>query len=137
MTWVHLYELNCTLCYILCWVKWLLLKVRIHLFVIIFRKFCPHISEMVLLRRYLSKPRCCEQCSPWPYSIFRIIMVLLDQLFCDNFLSKSLFGIQIVKDSYQRMQMIYILLKYILWYEFLNDLDVQSDCNKNIVTKTR
>ena len=31
--------------------------------------------------------------------------------------------------------MIDILLKYILWYEFLNDLDVQSDFDKKIVTK--
>ena len=33
------------------------------------------------------------------------------------------------------MQMIDILLKYILWYEFLNNLDAQSDFDKNIVTK--
>ena len=33
------------------------------------------------------------------------------------------------------MQMIDILLKYILWYEFSNDLDVQSDFDKKIVTK--
>ena len=31
--------------------------------------------------------------------------------------------------------MIDILLKYILWYEFLNNLDAQSDFDKNIVTK--
>ena len=31
--------------------------------------------------------------------------------------------------------MIDILLKYVLWYEFLNDLDVQSDFDKNFVTK--
>ena len=31
--------------------------------------------------------------------------------------------------------MIDILLKYILWYEFFNDLDVQSDFDKNFVTK--
>ena len=31
--------------------------------------------------------------------------------------------------------MIDILLKYILWYEFLNILDAQSDFNKNFVTK--
>ena len=30
------------------------------------------------------------------------------------------------------MQMIYILLKYILWNEFLNDLDTQSDFDKKI-----
>ena len=28
-----------------------------------------------------------------------------------------------------------ILLKYILWYGFLNDLDAQSDFDKKIVTK--
>ena len=33
------------------------------------------------------------------------------------------------------MQIIDILLKYILWYEFANDLDVQSDFDKNFVTK--
>ena len=33
------------------------------------------------------------------------------------------------------MQMIDILLKYILWHEFLNDLETQSDFDKNFVTK--
>ena len=33
------------------------------------------------------------------------------------------------------MQMIDILLKYILWYEFLNDLDAQSYFDKKFVTK--
>ena len=33
------------------------------------------------------------------------------------------------------MQMIDILLKYIVWYEFLNDLDAQSDFDKNFVRK--
>ena len=33
------------------------------------------------------------------------------------------------------MQMIDILLKYILWSEFLNDLDAQSDFDKDYVTK--
>ena len=33
------------------------------------------------------------------------------------------------------MQMIDILLKCILWYEFLSDLDAQSDFNKNFVRK--
>ena len=33
------------------------------------------------------------------------------------------------------MQRIYILLKYILWYEFLTDLDAQSDFDKNFVRK--
>ena len=31
--------------------------------------------------------------------------------------------------------MIDILLKYILWYEFFNDLDAQSDFDKYFVTK--
>ena len=31
--------------------------------------------------------------------------------------------------------MIDILLKYILWCDFLNDLDAQSDFHKKIVTK--
>ena len=31
--------------------------------------------------------------------------------------------------------MIDTLLKYILWYKFLNDLDAQSDFGKNVVTK--
>ena len=31
--------------------------------------------------------------------------------------------------------MIAILLKYILWYDFLNDLDTQSDFDRNLVTK--
>ena len=33
------------------------------------------------------------------------------------------------------MQMIDVLLKYILWDEFLNDLDVYRDFDKNFVTK--
>ena len=33
------------------------------------------------------------------------------------------------------MQMIDILLKCILWYDFLNDLDAQSDFNKRFVTE--
>ena len=31
--------------------------------------------------------------------------------------------------------MIDMLLKYILWYEFLIDLDAQSDLDKHFVTK--
>ena len=31
--------------------------------------------------------------------------------------------------------MIDILLKYILWYEYFNDLEAQSDFDKNFVTK--
>ena len=33
------------------------------------------------------------------------------------------------------MQIIDILLKYILWHEFLNDLDAKSDFDKYFVTK--
>ena len=33
------------------------------------------------------------------------------------------------------MQMTDILLKCILWYEFLNDLDAQIDFNKRFVTE--
>ena len=33
------------------------------------------------------------------------------------------------------MPMINILLKSILWHDFLNDLDAQSDYDKNFVTK--
>ena len=33
------------------------------------------------------------------------------------------------------MQMIDILLKYNLWYEFLNGLDAQSNFDKNFVAK--
>ena len=34
------------------------------------------------------------------------------------------------------MQMIDILLKYILWHEFVNDLNAQSDFDKSFVTKS-
>ena len=40
-------------------------------------------------------------------------------------------GIQIVKNSFERMQMIDILLKYILWCNFLNNSDAQSHFAKN------
>ena len=33
------------------------------------------------------------------------------------------------------MQKIDILLKYTLWYEFLNDLDAKSDFDKDFVKK--
>ena len=33
------------------------------------------------------------------------------------------------------MQMIHILLKYILWCDFLSDLDVQSDFDKKFIRK--
>ena len=62
-------------------------------------------------------------------------MVLLDQFFCDNFFVKITFGIQIVLKFIQRMQMIDILLKYILWHEFLNNMDALSDFDKKIITK--
>ena len=52
-----------------------------------------------------------------------------------TFFFKDILGIQIVKESYQRMEMIDILLKYILWYEFFSDLDAQSNFDKNCVAK--
>ena len=33
------------------------------------------------------------------------------------------------------MQMVDILFKYILWYEFLNDFDAQSNFDKTFVTR--
>ena len=33
------------------------------------------------------------------------------------------------------MQLIDILLKYILWHDFVNNLDAQSDFDKKFVTK--
>ena len=33
------------------------------------------------------------------------------------------------------VQIIYILLNYIFWYGFLNDLDAKSDSDKKFVTK--
>ena len=51
-------------------------------------------------------------------------MAVLDELFVKILLSKSVWK----SNSYQRVQMIDILLKYIiLLYEFLDDLDAQSD----------
>ena len=50
-------------------------------------------------------------------------MVLLDHFFGLKFLSKSLLASKLFENLYQRMQMIDISLKYILWYDFLNDLD--------------
>ena len=50
-------------------------------------------------------------------------------------LSKPLWASKSFKNSYQIMQMIDIFLKYILWYEFLNDLDAQSDFDKILVTQ--
>ena len=51
------------------------------------------------------------------------------------FLSNSLWESKSFENSYQRLQIINILLKYILSYEFLNDLDVQSDFEIKTVTK--
>ena len=62
-------------------------------------------------------------------------MVLLDQLFVTTFLTKSLGATKFFKNSYERIQIIDILLKYILWYQSINDLDAQSDFDKNFVTK--
>ena len=59
-------------------------------------------------------------------------MVLLDQLFCDNFLAKSIWESKSFENSYQRVQIIDILLKYILSYEFFNDLDAQTDFEKKL-----
>ena len=50
-------------------------------------------------------------------------------------MSKSLLASKSLKNLYQRMQIIDILLKYILWYNFLNNLDAQRDFDKNFVTK--
>ena len=52
-----------------------------------------------------------------------------------KFLSKSLWESKWFENSYQKVQMIDILLKYILWYDFLNELDAQSDYDKNFVPK--
>ena len=55
--------------------------------------------------------------------------------FVINFLSKTLWASKLFENSYQKMQMIDILLKYILWYEFSNDLDAKSDFDKKITKK--
>ena len=49
--------------------------------------------------------------------------------------SKSLFWFLETSVLCEKVQMIDILLKYVLWYEFLYDLDAQSDFDKIIVTK--
>ena len=64
-------------------------------------------------------------------------MVLLDHFFVSIFLSKSLWAFKSFKNSYQSMQMIDILLKYILWNELLNDLNAQSDFDKKLSRKSR
>ena len=66
-------------------------------------------------------------------------MVLVDQLFCDTILSKLFLESKSFKNAYQRLQsvrMIDILLKYILRYEFLNNLDAQSDFDTNCHEKS-
>ena len=45
-------------------------------------------------------------------------------------LSESLLPFKSFKNPYQRVQMIDILLKYILWYEFVSNLDAQTDFDK-------
>ena len=56
-------------------------------------------------------------------------------VFVTKCLSKSPWESRLFKNSYQRVQVINILLKYILWYEFSNDLDAQRDFEKSFVTK--
>ena len=48
------------------------------------------------------------------------------------FLSKSLWEAKSFENSYERVQTIDILLKYILWYTFLNNFDAQSDFAKKL-----
>ena len=57
-------------------------------------------------------------------------MILLDHLFCDKIFVKITLGIQIVWKFLSDVQMISILLKYIIWYEVVIDLDAQSDFEK-------
>ena len=59
----------------------------------------------------------------------------LTGFFVTKFLSKPLWPSKSFKNSYQRVQMIDILLKYILLYDFLSDLDAQCDFEKHFVTK--
>ena len=54
----------------------------------------------------------------------------MSSFFVTKFLSKSLSESKSFKNSYQRLRMINILLKYVLWYElFLNYFDAQSKTN--------
>ena len=62
-------------------------------------------------------------------------MALVDRLFCDNIFVKITFGVQIVWKVISEGANDDISLKYILWYEFFNDLDTKSDFDKNVVTK--
>ena len=62
-------------------------------------------------------------------------MVLLDQLFCDIFFVKTTLGIQIFKKFISEGTNHWYFTQIVLWYEFLNDLDAQSDFEKRIVTK--
>ena len=67
---------------------------------------------------------------------FFVIIAYLPTFFVTNVLPKSLWASKSFKNPYQRVQMIDILLKYILWYEFLNDLDaLRVILKKKIVTK--
>ena len=50
-------------------------------------------------------------------------MFQLDQIFCDKIFVKKTLGIQFKKKFIIEGQIIDILLKYILWYDFFNDLD--------------
>ena len=52
-----------------------------------------------------------------------------------KFLSKSFWESESFTNSYKRLQKNEILLKYILCYEFLNDLDAQRDFEKKNLTK--
>ena len=57
-------------------------------------------------------------------------MVLLYYFFCDKICQNHFGNQNCLKKSYQRVQMIDILLKYILWYDCFNDLDAQTDFDK-------
>ena len=68
--------------------------------------------------------------------MLKIRMFLLDRFYCDIFFFQNHFNnSKSFEYSYRRVQMIDILLKYILWYDFLNNLDAQSDFEKSDVTK--
>ena len=73
--------------------------------------------------------------SPISRAYLREEWFYLTSSFVTKFFSKSFWASISFKNSYQRVQLIHILLKYIHWYEFLSDLDAQSDFDKKIVTK--
>ena len=58
------------------------------------------------------------------------VRAYLTSFFVTFFFSKSLWESKSFENSYQRVQMIAISLKYILWFEFLHDLDSKSDFEK-------